>query len=65
MTRPHHVDSRGLTPKEINILNEFHVALRQARELEVEKLRHALYILEFLRDEMAVLLADTRAGRLQ
>ena len=39
-------------------------ALRKAREEETEKSRLTLYELELLRDGMAMLIADMRAGRL-
>jgi hypothetical protein len=43
------------------IVRVFGSVLRQARELETEKLRFTLYQLELFRDEVAALNADRRA----
>jgi hypothetical protein len=60
-----HRDSRGLTPAENALLDEFRTELQAIREEETERLRLALYELEFLHAGMAELPADIRAGRLQ
>jgi hypothetical protein len=58
------VDLPALSPKEAEIVRVFADALRQLRELEIEKLRFALYGLELYCDGMDALNADMRAGRL-
>jgi hypothetical protein len=49
-----------LSPKEAEIVRAFAAALRQARKLESEKLRFALYELELYCDGVDALNADMR-----
>jgi hypothetical protein len=46
------------------LVREFATTLRQVREEETARLRLTLYELELLRDGLAALNADMRAGRL-
>jgi predicted glycoside hydrolase/deacetylase ChbG (UPF0249 family) len=63
MTEHHRdVEFPALTPAMANLAREFRAALRQARELETEKLRFSLSQLELFRDEMAAWNADLCAA---
>jgi hypothetical protein len=54
MTEHHRdVEFPALTRAEANLAREFRAALREARELETEKLRFSLSQLELLCNEMA------------
>jgi hypothetical protein len=54
-----------LTADEVTaIVGEFAAALGAIREIETDRMRHSIQMLELWRDEMAKLTADIRAGRL-
>jgi hypothetical protein len=50
-----------MNPADDEIVRTFRAALREARELETEKLRFTLYQLELFRDELMRLNAEMRA----
>jgi hypothetical protein len=53
-----------LTAVEAAVVDDFAAALRAVREIETERMRHSVWLLELWRDELAKLNADVRAGRL-
>jgi hypothetical protein len=52
-----------INPPDAEILRVFAAALRQAREEEIERIRFHVGMLEFLRDETLLWLADLRQLR--
>jgi hypothetical protein len=53
-----------LTPVEQRIVDAFAQALRQVREEEMRRARLTVYKLQLIRDGLAEVNADLRAGRL-
>jgi hypothetical protein len=51
-----------LSPDEAEIVRAFRAALQQVREEELRRMRHTLSVLELLRDGVAAINADMRAG---
>jgi hypothetical protein len=58
------IDRSRLTPAEAIFVDEFAAALQQVYEEHVKRMRRTLSVLELLRDGVAELNADLRAGRL-
>ena len=53
-----------LSPYEAEIVRAFRAALQQVYDEEIARMRRTLSVLELLRDGVAALNADMRAGRL-
>jgi hypothetical protein len=62
--RRHPADLPALSPDEARIVHEFRVGLEQVQEVELARMRLILDQLELLRDGLAEINADMRAGRL-
>jgi hypothetical protein len=58
------VDLSALSPAEAEIVRVFRAALEQAHDAHVARMRRTLSVLELLRDGVAAINADMRAGRL-
>jgi hypothetical protein len=58
------IDWSRLTPAEAAVVDEFAAAFRAIQEIETKRMQLTVYQLELLRDGMAALNADLRAGRL-